>query len=584
MRNSPLKLLFLVLFTSWGLSQEADLVLRNGTVWTVDESKPTAEAVAVKDGKFIYVGSDKDVVKHIREGVTEVIDLQGLFVTPGFNDNHVHFEWTGRIVFGLNLLDIHEEKKFINKVREVHKRFAPGVWITGGQWSAYEAWHAGTVGEEGRKAKRELFKPHRKMVDSFTKDRPIIIQRFDGNVFFANAKGLELAGIGRDLSNPEGITVERDRKGNPTGILTGANVNSHFQKIIPDRSLAQRLLETQAVLDRCKKFGVTSLSDLSDPLQREIFYTLRNRQALTVRVHSRGYLDQWDKLAALGIKVGAGDEMIRLGTVKAWIDGIMGNSSARFYEPYSHMPGERGRWRSIMFPWTAANGGREMVSNLENLAMLADSAGIQLSVHAIGDEGNGYLLAMMERMVERNGQKDRRFRLVHAQVINTNHFKRFNGLGIVAEVQPYHCTDDMRWMEERIGHERCVGAYAFRSLWDSGAVVCFGSDSPGTNAARYPLNPMLGLYAAVTRQTLTGEPDGGWFPKQKLTIEEAIQAYTLNSAYASFEEEIKGSIAVGKLADMAVLSDNLLEIEPKKIKDVENVITILGGKVIYQKR
>ena len=165
MRNSPLKLLFLVLFTSWGLSQEADLVLRNGTVWTVDESKPTAEAVAVKDGKFIYVGSDKDVVKHIREGITEVIDLQGLFVTPGFNDNHVHFEWTGRIVFGLNLLDIHEEKKFINKVREVHKRFAPGVWITGGQWSAYEAWNAGTVGKEGRKAKRDLFKPHRKMVD-----------------------------------------------------------------------------------------------------------------------------------------------------------------------------------------------------------------------------------------------------------------------------------------------------------------------------------------------------------------------------------------------------------------------------------
>ncbi|HIO88304.1 MAG TPA: amidohydrolase, partial [Candidatus Marinimicrobia bacterium] len=463
-------------------------------------------------------------------------------------------------------------------------RFAPGIWITGGQWSAYEAWEAGTIGEEGRKAKKDLFKPHREMIDSFTKDRPVFIQRFDGNVFFANGKGLELAGIGRDLPNPVGITVDRDRKGNPTGILTGANVNTYFQKIIPKRSWDQRLLETQAVLDRCKMFGVTSLSDMSDPLQREIFYTLRNQEALTVRVHSRGYLDQWDKLAALGIKVGAGDEMIRLGAVKAWIDGIMGNSSARFYESYSHMPGERGRWRSIMFPWTAANDGREMVSNLENLAMKADSAGIQLSVHAIGDEGNGYLLDMMERMIAKNGQRDRRFRLVHAQVINPDHFKRFNRLGIVAEVQPYHCTDDMRWMEERIGQDRCVGAYAFRSLWDNGAVVCFGSDSPGTNAARYPLNPMLGLYAAVTRQTLTGEPDEGWFPEQKLTMEEAIQAYTLNSAYASFEESIKGSITVGKLADMAVLSDNLLKIEPEKIKDVENVMTVLGGKVIYKKR
>ena len=584
MRNSRLKLLCLVLLISWGSSQKADLVLKNGTIWTVDKSNPTAEAVAVKNGKFIYVGSDQDVGKHVREGATEVIDLQGLFVTPGFNDNHVHFEWTGRIVFGLNLLDIHEEKKFVNKVHEVHERFAPGIWITGGQWSAYEAWEAGTIGEEVRKAKKDLFKPHRKMIDSFTKDRPVFIQRFDGNVFFANGKGLEFAGIGRDLPNPVGITVDRDRKGNPTGILTGANVNTYFQKIIPKRSWDQRLLETQAVLDRCKMFGVTSLSDMSDPLQREIFYTLRNQEALTVRVHSRGYLDQWDKLAALGIKVGAGDEMIRLGAVKAWIDGIMGNSSARFYEPYSHMPGERGRWRSIMFPWTAANDGREMVSNLENLAMKADSAGIQLSVHAIGDEGNGYLLDMMERMIAKNGQRDRRFRLVHAQVINPDHFKRFNRLGIVAEVQPYHCTDDMRWMEERIGQDRCEGAYAFRSLWDNGAVVCFGSDSPGTNAARYPLNPMLGLYAAVTRQTLTGEPDEGWFPEQKLTMEEAIQAYTLNSAYASFEESIKGSITVGKLADMAVLSDNLLKIEPEKIKDVENVMTVLGGKVIYKKR
>ena len=574
----------LYLLPSWCLAQEADLVLTNGTIWTVDHANPTAEAVAVKDGKFIYVGSNRGVQKHIRKGATEVIDLKGLFVTPGFNDNHVHFEWTGRLVFGLNLLDVHEEKPFVQKVREVHDRFAPGVWITGGQWSAYEAWGEGTVGEEGRKAKTDLFKPNRKMVDAFTKDRPIFIQRFDGNVFFANGKALELAGIGRDIQNPAGIIAERDRKGTPTGILTGANVRNHFQKIIPDRSWNQRLLETQAVLDRCKMFGVTSLSDMSDPLQREIFYHLRNSDALTVRVHSRGYLDQWDKLAALRIKVGAGDEMIRLGAVKAWIDGIMGNSSARFYEPYSHISGERGRWRSIMFPWTAANDGRDMVSNLENLAMKADSAGIQLSVHAIGDEGNGYLLDMMERMIERNGQKDRRFRLVHAQVIHPDHFKRFNGLGIVAEVQPYHCTDDMRWMEERIGHDRCVGAYAFRTLWDNGAVVCFGSDSPGTNAARYPLNPMLGLYAAVTRQTLTGEPKGGWFPDEKLTIEEAIQAYTLNSAYASFEEKIKGSITVGKLADMAVLSDNLLEIDPAKIKDVENVMTILGGNVIYRKK
>jgi predicted amidohydrolase YtcJ len=236
-----------------------------------------------------------------------------------------------------------------------------------------------------------------------------------------------------------------------------------------------------------------------------------------------------------------------------------------------------------MFPWRSKNNGRDLQSNLEYLALQADSAGIQLSVHAIGDAGNGYLLDMMDHLIEKNGKKDRRFRLVHAQVIRPEDFKRFQGKNIIAEVQPYHCTDDMRWMEERIGHERSKGAYAFRTLWDSGAVVCFGSDSPGTNASRYPLNPMLGLYAAVTRQTLDGKPTGGWFPDERLTIEEAIQAYTLNSAYASFEENIKGSIAVGKLADIVILSDNLLKISPSKIKDVKILTTIFDGKIIFQR-
>ena len=288
-------------------------------------------------------------------------------------------------------------------------------------------------------------------------------------------------------------------------------------------------------------------------------------------------------MAELGIKKGAGDEMIRLGTVKAWIDGIMGNSTARFYEPYSHNTNEFGLWRKIMFPWRSKNGGRDLQSNLEYLALKADSADIQLSVHAIGDAANGYLLDMVDRLIKHNGEKDRRFRLVHAQVINPKDYERFAGKNIIAEVQPYHCTDDMRWMEERIGHERSKGAYPFRSLWDSGAVVCFGSDSPGTNASRYPLNPMLGLYAAVTRQTLEGNPEEGWFPDERITIEEAIQAYTLNSAYASHEENIKGSISVGKLADVVIVSENLLEIDPVRIKDVEVVTTIFDGKVIYQK-
>ena len=570
-----------IFFFSFLIAEKADLVIQNAYVWTVDLSKPTAEAVAVRNNKIIFVGSNKAVQKYI-DGNTNIIDAGGKLVLPGFNDNHVHFESTCRIVTGLNLLDVHQEKPFISRMRDVHERFTPGVWITGGLWSAYQAWESSSISEEGRKAKIDFFKPQRKMVDSFTAERPVFIQRFDRKVFFANSKALEIAGITKDRTDPPNIHVERDKRGNPTGILTGSGVQQYFNNIIPPRSWKQRVWESEAVLKRCARFGVTSLSDMSDARQREIFYYLHNENKLTVRIHSRGYLDQWEKMSELGIKIGSGDSMIRLGTVKAWIDGIMGNSTARFYKAYSHNSDEFGIWRKIMFPWRSQSGGRDLQSNLEYLAIKADSAGIQLSVHAIGDAANGYLLDMMDRVNEHNGVKNRRFRLVHAQVIRPDDFKRFKNMSIIAEVQPYHCTDDMRWMEERIGHERSKGAYAFRSLWDSGAVVCFGSDSPGTNASRYPLNPMLGLYAAVTRQTLDGNPADGWFPDEKLSVEEAIQAYTLNSAYASFEENIKGSITEGKLADLVILSDNLLEIDPSKIKDVEVKTTIFNGKIIYQ--
>ena len=333
-----------------------------------------------------------------------------------------------------------------------------------------------------------------------------------------------------------------------------------------------------------REVGITSYSDVtSPPVQVDIYRQLREEGRMTARVRYRPPLDRWQSMADLGIRVGFGDEWIRFGAVKAWIDGIMGNSSARFYEPYTHNPASRGIWRDIMFPFERDPKAPEMMqSRLERLAIDADAAGIQLTVHAIGDEANGYLMDMLERIIAENGEKDRRFRLVHAQVMTDRDIERGGAMKIVAEVQPFHTSDDMRWMEERIGRERSRGAYAFRRLWDSGAIVSFGSDSPGTNASRYYLNPMLGLYAAVTRKTLSGQPEGGWFPQEKLTIEEAIKAYTLNTAYAAYEEDIKGTITVGKLADYAVLSDNLLTMDPDGIKDVSVRKTIVGGKVVYE--
>ncbi|MCH9695204.1 MAG: amidohydrolase [Gammaproteobacteria bacterium] len=583
-------------------AQQADLVARNGKLWTVDDNMPRAEALAVLDGRFVYIGSNANVERYIGPE-TEVVDLDGAFVTPGFYDNHVHFESTGQLLYGLNLLDISDGSGFVERIRAVDGRYAAGTWITGGDWSAYETWAEGDVAAAGRQVGSDngygnLFLPDRAMIDSFTTDRPVLVRRFDRKVYLANSVALERAGIQKGTPDPVGVLVARNENGEPTGalfnpveasvestVLVRDNVRSLFDALIPKPSREQRIAETREAWRKMASVGVTSYCDItSDPAFVDIYRELRDAGEMTARVRVRPPLDRWESMADLGIKVGFGDDWIRFGATKAWIDGIMGNSSARFYESYTHDPDSRGIWRDIMFPFLRSpSDPEEMQSNLERLALQADANGIQLTVHAIGDEANGYLLDMLERIIGENGERDRRFRLVHAQVMTDRDIDRAGELGIVTEVQPFHTSDDMRWMEERIGRDRSRGAYAFRRLWDAGAVVSFGSDSPGTNASRYFLNPMLGLYAAVTRMTLSGQPEGGWFPHERLTIEEAIRAYTLNTAYAGYEEQIKGSLTVGKLADFVVLSDDLLTMNPRGLKDVKVEATFVNGKAVYRR-
>jgi hypothetical protein len=284
-------------------------------------------------------------------------------------------------------------------------------------------------------------------------------------------------------------------------------------------------------------------------------------------------------LAAKGIKVGSGDEWLRLGALKGHIDGIMGTSTARFFDGYSNDPTNRGRWRPLMVD----DRGQLVEGKFLGYLLDADKAGLQITVHAIGDEANHLLLNYLEEVVKRNGPRDRRFHVVHAQVVAADDFKRFGRLGVIAEVQPYHLSDDMRWMEQRIGQKRCQGAYALQRLAEGGARLCFGSDWPGTSASEYPINPLLALFAATTRQTITGRPAEGWFPEQRLGIKEAIKAHTLSCAYAFFEEDVKGSIMPGKLADLVVLSRDLLQAKPKEILEAEVLYTVVGGKIVYRK-
>jgi predicted amidohydrolase YtcJ len=555
--------------------QTADLILHNGVIWTVDSKNSTAQAVAIAGGKFVVVGSNEAVLK-LRGRQTQVIDLQGNFVTPGFNDNHVHFASAAQFL-EFNIMAVSTQEDFVARVREVIARLPKREWIVGGFWDAYDEWAAGSAGAQ----RREPFAPDMKLVDQITVDYPMFIRKFDDSQFAANQAALRAASI--DLRNPQAADVEflKDSQGRFNGHLRGKGVARLFSTIAPRNfSRERRIQQTKNALAEIARFGVTNVSDMSDDTQLDIYRELHRKGELTVRIHFRHGLDRWKELAGRGIHVGSGDEWIRLGALKGHIDGIMGTSSARFFQPYSHDPNNRGRWRPLM-----VNEKGEFVKGKFLGYMLdADRAGLQLTVHAIGDEANHLLLDYLEELDNQNGKRDRRFRLVHAQVIAPQDFKRLGQLGIVAEVQPFHLSDDMRWMEERIGHERSRGAYAFKSIQASGAVLSFGTDWPGTSASEYPINPMLGLYAAVTRQTISGKPEAGWFPDERITIEDAIKAYTYNTAYANFEEKIKGSIEVEKLADLTVLSKNLLRVAPRELLKTEVVYTIVNGKIVYQRR
>lgn len=553
--------------------RSADLILTNATVWTVDADQPEANAVAIRGNKIMAVGSNESVKEYIGRN-TEVLDLEGAFVLPGFNDNHVHFASAARFL-EFNIMRTSTQDEFVERVEDVVSRLEDDEWILGGLWGAYDDWEFGSPG--GGSGAR--FTPEMSRIEEITQNNPVFIQRFDRSEFAVNRRAMEEAGLDPDDPQAEGLEFVRDEEGKPTGIIKG-NAAGFFSEFIPsDFSYDRRVQQTKNALAEIRKYGVTNVSDMSDDTQVEIYKDLREQGELTSRIHYRYHLERWEELAEQGMEIGSGDEWIRFGSLKGHIDGIMGNSSARFYEPYDHNPEERGSWRRLMVDEDGNYAPDRFYSYMQG----ADEAGLQLTVHAIGDEANHLLLNMLEDLIEENGEKDRRFRLVHAQVMQEEDIARMGELDVIAEVQPVHASDDMRWMEERIGTERSKGAYAFKSIKDSGAILSFGTDWPGTAAAEYHISPMYGLYAAITRKTMTGEPEGGWFPEERITMEEAIKAYTLNTAYANFEDDIKGSITPGKLADITVLDQNLFEVEPINLPDVNVLYTIVDGKIVYER-
>ncbi len=545
-------------------AQPADLIVLAKRAWTGDSDQPSAEAVAVRDGRILAVGSRTAALAH-RGPATRVIDLPDRFLAPGFIDNHTHFGSAGALLLGVNLLDVAEEAGLVQRVREARDRLPAGAWLTGGDWGAYEAWAQNSTGRQAAGAAAP-FRPARASLDSITPATPVLLNRWDRSEYLAN--GVALARAGADCSW-DGVECVAGRM---TGRLAPAAA-ARVRRVIPPKPLDQRMAEARAALSHLAELGVTTIHDITPPEQLEVYQALLAGGELTVRVYARPTLDKWDELRAAGIRHGFGNDWLKIGGLKGFVDGIMGNSSAHFYEPYL-TTGVRGSWRDMML----------QPPGMLELLVGADSAGHWPQVHAIGDEAIDTLLNMYEHVMRVNGPKPRRFRVIHTQVIRSAEVaQRMARMGVIAEVQPYHAIDDMRWMEERIG-ARSRWAYAFRTLENAGVLLSFGSDWPGTNASWYTADPLKGMYAAVTRQTLDGQPPAGWFPEERVSLETAFRAYTVNNAWAAGEETLKGKLAAGMLADLVVLDRDPFEIAPAALKDVKVLVTVVGGRVVFESR
>ncbi len=556
-------------------AQDADLIVRNARIWTGDSTSPRAEALAVRGERLLAVGTNAEADAH-RGSRTRVIDAGGRFMTPGFIDDHTHFGQAGALLIGANLLDVHTPVPFAERVKAAAQRMSPGAWLTGGDWGAYEDNPANSTGPAGgRPATR--FSPDKSIIDSVTPNTPALLNRWDRSAWLANSAALRAAGLTCGTST-EGLECS---SGQPTGRVSGAAL-ARVRRAIAPKTFDQRLREGRAALQHLTELGVTTIHDITPPAQLPVYTELKRRGELTVRIFARPTLDKWNELSYAGISPGFGDDWIRIRALKGFIDGIQGNSTARFYEPQLHS-GKVGEWRDSTN--TAATdgpgSGMNPPGNMEKLLFGLDSAGWWANVHAIGDHAIDSVLTIMEKVMRTNGPKERRWRIIHSQVIrNADVARRYKALGIIAEVQPYHAIDDMRWMEERIG-ARSRWAYAFKTFHDAGVPLLFGSDWPGTNASWYTANPMTILYAAVTRQTLDGKPEGGWFPMERLDLETSLRSYTVNSAWAEGEEASKGSLMTGKLADFVIIDRDLFAIPPTQLKEAKVLLTVTGGRITH---
>jgi len=543
-------------FLSWGViamngcSESADLVFLGGVVWT--GTSASASAVAVSGGRIIAVADDAEIEKLVGDRTTR-IPLQGRMLIPGFIDNHTHFISGGFTLAGVRLRDAATPQEFVRRIAAFAQEH-PGEWMRGGTWD-HELWGG------------EL--PRRDWIDSVTGSTPVLVTRLDGHMSLANSRALELAGVTAETADVPGGTIVRYPDGEPTGVLKDA-AEALVARVIPQPSPDEIDRALQAAARHAVERGVTHITDMAggegswDGLAAYRRAAARGR--LPIRVYAAVPVADWERLERYVAVEGKGDDRLAWGVVKGFVDGSLGSTTAWFYAPYADEPTTSG----LMITDTT-----ELRGNI----LAADAAGLHVVIHAIGDHANDWLLDVFAEAQETNQRTDQRFRIEHAQHLTREAIQRFASDDVIPAMQPYHVIDDGRWAEKRIGPERVLTTYAFRDLIDAGAKLSFGSD--WTVA---PLDPLFGIYAALTRRTIDGANPGGWVPEQKITVEEALRAYTINNAHGAYLENELGTIEVGKCADLVVLDRDLFAIDAVEIEKVRVDLTMVGGEMVYQRR
>jgi predicted amidohydrolase YtcJ len=529
-------------------TQPVTLAVVNARVWTGNPRQPWASGVAISGDRIIAVGTSAEVSK-LAKGTdpARIVDARGALVTPGFIDSHVHFVDGGFRLASVQLRDAKTKEEFISRIEAFAATVAPGTWITGGDWD-----HTHWGGEL----------PSRAWIDSVTPNNPVWVSRLDGHMALANTLAMNAGKVTKATPDVDGGTIVRDASGEPTGIFKD-NAQSYVGGAEPARSNEMLDRALSAAMKYVAEQGVTSVHNMGTFEDLATFRRARDKGSLITRIYAVTPISRWERLRDEVASAGTGDHWLRIGGLKGFVDGSLGSHTAAMLEPFTDTPADSG------FLVQSEDQLYRMISG-------ADKAGLQLLLHAIGDRAIRTQLDIYERVARENGARDRRFRIEHAQHIHPADIPRFGKLGVIASMQPYHAIDDGRWADAVIGPERSRTTYAFRSLLDADARVAFGSDwfvAPPT--------PLEGIYAAVTRRTLDDRNPAGWVPEQKITVEEALRAYTVHAAYASFEEGIKGSIERGKLADLVILDRDITTIAPETIRDARVSRTIVGGRVVF---